>query len=117
MVLLRLLNYKEYKMYYFGINKKVKKVAECTPRDFDRSKLFSREVVKDETYKWYITHISDTKYLSLVGYISLNSENIPNIELAGVNRLFGIKIIKLKMDAEGVCKIFNRFRLTLKEVK
>lgn len=34
-------------MNYFGINKKVKKVAECTPRDFDRSKLFSKYVKND----------------------------------------------------------------------
>lgn len=30
-------------MKYFGISKRVKKIAECTPRDFDRGALFKEK--------------------------------------------------------------------------
>lgn len=49
-------------MNYFGINKKVKNVAECTPRDFDRSKLFSIEECR--TYKRYVIEFGNRVPLS-----------------------------------------------------
>lgn len=104
-------------MKYFGISKKVKKVTEGTPRDFDRSRLFSKEIVKGEEHKWYITHIADVKYLTLVGYVALNLKHISNIESIDTNHLFGIKTIKLKMNEAGVGKIYNKFKLTLEEIR
>lgn len=58
-------------MNYFGISKRVKVDKGVTPRDFDRSKLFNKEVVLPPVIREYNVLFSDNFMLNIDSILKL----------------------------------------------